>query len=167
MNNGSVNKKRLVIRLVLLALLVVLCFFLYYYGKEHVILLDNKTADINGTKYEAVGNVKIIINSDQKKSIELNSGERVVVKLSGPGHTIKAEIIDKQTGGVVKSVERDFNFGKTSSLMISIPAVAENAPDVYLPLPGSMTQAPAPEPAPEANKETTKDIEIEPPALSD
>lgn len=167
MNNGSVNKKRMVIRLALLAFLVVAGFMLFYFGKEHIILLDNKTADINGTKYEAVGHVKIIINNDQKKSIELNSGERVVVKLSGPGHTIKAEIIDKQTGSVVKSVERDFNFGKTPSLMISIPAVAENAPDVYLPLPGSMIHAPAPEPAPEANKETTGDMEIEPPALSD
>ena len=46
MNNGSVNKKRLVIRLVLLALLVVLCFLLYYYGKQHEILLDNKPAEI-------------------------------------------------------------------------------------------------------------------------
>ncbi|MDD3673813.1 MAG: hypothetical protein PHG70_09880, partial [Synergistaceae bacterium] len=69
MNNGSVNKKRLVIRLILLALLVVLCFLLYYYGKEHEILLDNKTVEINGQSYKAVEFVRITINEDAEKPI--------------------------------------------------------------------------------------------------
>lgn len=165
MNNGSVNKKRLVIRLVLLSLLIVFGFFLYYYGKEHEILLDNKTVEINGKSYEAAEFVRITINGDAGKAIELYAKERDVVKVTGPNHTIKVEIVDEDSDKVIKTEERDFNFGKTSSLMISIPAVAEKAPDVYLPLPGSMVQAPAPETEPEAATETTG--EIEPPALSD
>ncbi|MCE5184428.1 MAG: hypothetical protein AGIKBDMD_01912 [Synergistaceae bacterium] len=165
MNNGSVNKKRLVIRLVLLALLVALCFFLYYYGKEHEVLLDNKTVEINGQSYEAAEFVRITVNGDAKNKIELYAKERDVVKVNGPNHTIKVEIIDEDSDKVIKTEERDFNFGKTSSFMISVPAVAEKAPDVYLPLPGSMVQAPAPETEPEAATETTG--EIEPPALSD
>lgn len=163
MNNGSLNKKRLVIRLVLLALLVVLCFFLYYYGKEHEILLDNKTVEINGQSYEAAEFVRITINGDSDNPVELYAKERDVVKVTGPNHTIKVEIVDEDSDKVIKTEERDFNFGKTSSLMISIPAVAEKAPDVYLPLPGSMTQAPAPE----ATTETSGDMEIEAPALSE
>lgn len=167
MNNGSVNKKRLVIRLVLLVLLVLLCFFLYYYGKEHEILLDNKTVEINGQSYEAAEFVRITINGDTGKAIELYAKERDLVKVNGPKHTIKVEIVDEDTDKVIKTEERVFNFGKISSLMISIPAVAEKAPDVYLPLPDSMTQAPAPDPAPEEATETTVDVEIEPPATSD
>lgn len=167
MNNGSVNKKRLVIRLILLALLVALCFFLYYYGKEHEVLLDNKTVDINGQSYEAAEFVRITVNGDAKNLIELYAKERDVVKVTGPNHTIKVEIVDEDSDKVIKTEERVFNFGKTSYLMISIPAVAEKAPDVYLPLPGSMAQAPAPETAPEVETETTGDMEIGAPALSD
>ncbi len=167
MNNGSVNKKRLVIRLVLLSLLIVIGFFLYYYGKEHEILLDNKTVEINGQSYEAAEFVRITINGDAGKAIELYAKERDLVKVTGPKHTIKVEIVDEDSDKVIKTEERDFNFGKISSLMISIPAVAEKAPDVYLPLPGLMTHAPAPEPAPEEETETTVDVEIEPPAISD
>ncbi|NLD05630.1 MAG: hypothetical protein GX672_07035 [Synergistaceae bacterium] len=167
MNNGSVNKKRLVIRLILLSLIVVVCFLLFYFGKEHELLFDNKTVEINGQSYEALEFVRITINGDAKKSIERYSKERDVVKVSGPKHTIKVEIVDEDSDKVIKSEERVFNFGKTSSLMISVPAVAEKAPDVYLPLPGSMTQPPAPEPAPEKETETTGAMEIAPPVLSD
>lgn len=169
MNNGSVNKKRLVIRLILLALLVLLCFFLYYYGKQHEILLDNKTVEINGQSYEAAEFVRITVNGDAAKPIELYAKERDLVKVSGPRHTIKVEIVDEDSDKVIKTEERDFNFGKISSLMISIPAVAEKAPDVYLPLPGAMTQAPAPEPetAPATEAEEAPGAEIAAPALSD
>ena len=169
MNNGSVNKKRLVIRLILLALLVVLCFLLYYYGKEHEILLDNKTVEINGQSYEAAEFVRITINGDSKNPIELYAKERDVVKVTGPSHTIKVEIVDEDSDKVIKTEERDFDLGKISSLMISIPAVAEKAPDVYLPLPGAMTQAPAPEPetAPATEAEEAPGAEIAAPALSD
>ncbi len=171
MNIGTVNKKRLVIRLGLLSVVVAIGFLLFYLGKEHEILLDNKTAEIKGIKYQAAQYVKITINGDEKNSIELYSDERDVVKLSGPDHSVKVEIIDENTEKVVKSAEKDFNFGRTSSLMISIPAVAENAPDVYLPLPGAMApQASAPKsdiPAAEAEDVPEEGAEIEAPALSD
>lgn len=136
MNNGSVNKKRLVIRLVLLALLVVLCFLLYYYGKQHEILLDNKTAEIVGQTYEAAELVRITINGDASKPTVLNAKERTLVKVTGPRYTIKVEIVDKVADRVIKTEERVFNFGKTSSLMISIPAVAEKHRMYIFPCPG-------------------------------
>ena len=101
MNNGSVNKKRLVIRLVLLSLLIVIGFFLYYYGKEHEILLDNKTVEINGKSYEAAEFVRITINGDAGKAIELYAKERDVVKVTGPNHTIKVEIVDEDSDKVI------------------------------------------------------------------
>lgn len=170
MKIGAVNKKRLVIRLGLLSVVVAIGFLLFCLGKEHEILLDNKTAEIGGTQYQAAQYVKITINGDEKNSIELYSDERDVVKLSGPAHSVKVEIIDEDTEEVIKSAEKNFNFGRTSSLMISIPAIAENAPDVYLPLPGTMARALAPKSdisAAEAEDTPEEGAEMEAPALSD
>ncbi len=145
MNNGPVNKKRRLIRLVLVFALIIMGFLLYYYGKEHEILFDNKTVEINGQSYEAAEFVRITVNGDEMKALELYSNERDLVKVTGPKHAVKVEIIDENTDKVIKSEERIFNFGKTSSLMISVPAVAEKAQDVYLPLPGTMAESAAPE----------------------
>lgn len=157
MNNGSVNKKRLVIRLVLLALLVLLCFFLYYYGKEHEILLDNKTVEINGQSYAEAEYMLVIINGDEENSTELYPGDRDVVKLTGPKQTIKVQIVDENTEEVKKEVERTFNFGRTPMLMISLPALAEDAPDVYLPLSKVEDDSSAPVDEQAESDETTED----------
>ena len=106
MNNGTVNKKRLVIRLVLLELLVALGFLLYYYGKEHEVLLDNKTVNIGGQTYEAAEFVRITVNGDTDKQIELYAKERDMVKVTGPRHTIKVEIVDEDSDEVLRTEER-------------------------------------------------------------
>lgn len=168
MNTGAVNKKRLVIRLILFSLLIVLAFLLYYFGKEHEIFLDNKTVDINGKTYEAVKYSRVTVNGDEKGSIELSAEDRDLVKVSGPKHTIKVEIVDEDTEKVIKTEERVFNFGRTSSLMISVPAIAEKAADVYLPLPGIPTDSPLPDPAEkEVGTETKTDIKTEGPVTSE
>ena len=168
MNNGAVNKKRLVIRLILFSLLVVLSFVLFYFGKEHEILFDNKTVDIEGKTYEAVKYVRVTVNGDEKGSLELTAKDRDMVKVKGPKHTIKVEIVDEDTEKVIKTEERIFNFGRTSSFMISVPAVAEKAPDVYLPLPGNTTESPLPDPAEqEVETATEPDIKTVSPDLSE
>ena len=168
MNNGAVNKKRLVIRLILFSLLVVLSFVLFYFGKEHEILFDNKTVDIEGKTYEAVKYVRVTVNGDEKGSLELTAKDRDMVKVKGPKHTIKVEIVDEDTEKVIKTEERIFNFGRTSSFMISVPAVAEKAPDVYLPLPGNTPESPLPDPAEqEVETATEPDIKTVSPDLSE
>ena len=145
MESKSANKKRRVIRLILVFALIMIGFLLYYYGKEHEILLDNKTVEINGRSYEAAEFARITVNGDEMKALELYSNERNLVKVAGPKHTFKVEIVDENTEKVIKSEERTFNFGRTSSFMISVPALAEKAQDVYLPLPGTMAESAAPE----------------------
>ena len=54
MTTHNINKKRLIIRLSLVALLILLCFVLFYTGKEHEVLLDNKTATIGGREYQEI-----------------------------------------------------------------------------------------------------------------
>lgn len=168
MHIGAVNKKRLVIRLILFFLLVVLSFVLFYFGKEHEILFDNKTVDIDGKSYEAIKYVRVTVNGDEKGSLELAAEDRDMVKVRGPKHTIKVEIVDEDTEKVIKTEERVFNFGKTSSLMISVPAVAEKAAEVYLPLPGNESESPLPDPAEqEVETATEPDVKTVSPDLSE
>lgn len=133
----NVNKKRLVIRVVLLALIVAFGFLLFYIGKQHEVLLDNKEVEIAGKSYKAPEYMVVTINGDEEKSMEFYPDDRDVVKLDGPTHSIKVAVVNEDTEEVIKTVERSFNFGRTSALMISLPALLEGAPDVYLPLPGT------------------------------
>ena len=140
MNLADVNKKRLVLRIALIILLIAFGFALFYIGKEHEVLFDNKSVEINGKSYKAAEYMKVTIDGKEDKSMEFYADDRDVMKMSGPEHSIKVEIIDEDTEKVIKSAERSFNFGTSSTLLISLPALAENAPDVYLPLPTGMTQ---------------------------
>lgn len=133
-----INKKRLVIRLVLLALIILLGFGLYYIGKEHEILIDNKDVEIAGTSYEAAEYLVVTVNGDEENTIELYKDERDEIRVSGPKHKIKVDILDEDTEEVLKSNEMQFNFGRKNKLMISLPALAEGAPDVYLPHPSTL-----------------------------
>lgn len=162
MESAGVNKKRLVIRIVLLLMLVAFGFLLFYIGKEHELLLDNKSVAIGGKSYAAAEFMRITINGDEKKTIELYANERDIAKVSGPRHTIKVEIVNEDTEEIIKSVERSLNFGTMPSLMISLPALAGEASDVYLPLPREFN-------AEEEEEAATKEEKIETgvPVLSD
>ncbi|MCE5201077.1 MAG: hypothetical protein LLF78_00990 [Synergistaceae bacterium] len=156
----NVNRKRLVIRLILIILLVVLGFGLYYIGKEHEVLLDNKTVDIGGKSYEAAKFMVVTVDGKEDKSIELYADDRDVVKVSGPSHKIKVDIVNEDTEQVIKSVERSFNFGTDPKVMISLPALAEDAPDVYLPLPAAYDPDAVSEVAPSPPAEEAPKTEI-------
>jgi len=141
MTLGDIDRKRFVIRLSLVVFLVALGFGLYYIGKEHEILLDNKTADIGGKTYEAAKYMIVTVDGKEDRSIELYEDDRDIVKVSGPNHKIKVDIVDEETEQVIKTAERSFNFKTAPRLMISMPALAEGATDVCLPLPESSAAA--------------------------
>lgn len=132
---AHINKRRLVIRLILLALLVLLCFGLRYVGKDHEVLLDNKTATIDGREYQEIAYLNLIVDGNEAKSIEFYAGDRDVVQLRGPKHTLKIQVMDEDTEEVLSTTERTLDLGTVSSLMISLPAVAGGAQNILLPLP--------------------------------
>ena len=136
----NINKKRLIIRLALVALLVLLCFVLYYVGKEHEVLIDNKTAAIDGHEYQEIAYMNVVVDGDEDKAMEFYAGDRDVVKLKGPSHRIKITVINEDTEEVIKTVERDLSLGAVSSVMYSLPAIVAGAPTVELPLPHTEAQ---------------------------
>lgn len=166
MSLDSINKKRLVIRIVLLCLIVAFGFGLYYIGKEHEVLIDNKDVEIAGKSYTAPEYMVLVVDGNEEKSMEFYPDDRDVVKVAGPSHTFKLSVINEDTEQVIKTVERSFNFGRTGKLMISLPAILENAPDVNLPLPNLHSDEEVEEAAPaESAPEVPADGET--PANSD
>lgn len=144
----NVNKRRLVIRIALVALLILLCFGLYYIGKEHDVYVDNKTVTIDGKEYQEIDYLALVVDGDEKNSVEYFAGDRDVMKLRGPNHTIKIIVMDEDTEEVIKTVERKLSLGTIPALMVSMPAIAEEAENVELPLPHLQQAAPAPEDEP-------------------
>lgn len=128
----NVNKKRLVIRLVLVALLILLCFVLFYMGKEHEVFLDNKTVTIDGVKYEEIAYMNVIVDGDEDDSVEFYAGDRDIVKLQGPKHSFVVQVLDEDTEEVLKTVEYSLNLGTVSSVMYSLPAIVSGAENTEL-----------------------------------
>ena len=107
----NVNKRRLVIRVALVVLLVLLCFGLYYIGKEHDVYVDNKTVTIDGREYREIEYLALVVNGDEKDSVEYFAGDRDVLKLQGPNHTLRIIVMDEDTEEVIKTVERKLSLG--------------------------------------------------------
>lgn len=146
----NVNKRRLVIRIALVVLLVLLCFGLYYIGKEHDVYVDNKTVTIDGREYQEIEYLALVVNGDEKDSVEYFAGDRDVLKLQGPNHTLKIIVMDEDTEEVIKTVERKLSLGTIPAIMVSLPAIAEEAENVELPLPHLQQAEPAPDDEPAA-----------------
>ncbi len=144
----NVNKRRLVIRIALVVLLVLLCFGLYYIGKEHDVYVDNKTVTIDGKEYQEIEYLALVIDGNEDGSVEYFAGDRDVVKLQGPNHTIKIIVMDEDSEEVIKTVERKLSLGTIPAIMVSMPAIAEEAENVELPLPHLQQAAPAPDDEP-------------------
>ncbi len=154
--DGGINKRRLVIRIALVALLVILCFGLYYIGKEHEVYIDNKTVAIDGKEYLEMDYIAVSFDGKDDDAVEYFAGDRDVVRLQGPNHTIKIAVMDEDTEEVVKTVERRLSLGTVPSLMISLPAIAEEAESVDLPLPQIQQAAPAPDGGGQSDGEDTE-----------
>ena len=146
----NVNKRRLVIRIALVVLLVLLCFGLYYIGKEHDVYVDNKTVTIDGREYQEIEYLALVVNGDEKDSEEYFAGDRDVLKLQGPNHTLKIIVMDEDTEEVIKTVERKLSLGTIPAIMVSMPAIAEEAENIELPLPHLQQAAPAQDDEPAA-----------------
>jgi hypothetical protein len=133
--------RRLLIRVALVAALVAISFVMYDIGKERNVLLDNKSASIDGVEYEALVGVSIIVDGGKKTGVRPDA--RIAHKMVGRTHTIRLEISE---GG--KSIERTVRLTMNmKSWMISLPALAGGARDIYIPRPAAAQPLPPPSPS--------------------
>jgi hypothetical protein len=130
-----------VIRAALVAALVAVAFAMYSIGKEHNVLLDNRAVTIDGVEYAALDTLALSIDGVKKNDIK--AGDRAAHKMVGRKHKITVSVMrpDKTPE---KTVERAVRFDSDMrKWMISLPALAAGAPDIYIPSP---VTAPAPAP---------------------
>jgi len=109
----------------LIAIVVVLLFavMLFFIGKQHTVLLDNKTITINGEEIAALKMVEVQVN--KLPSLEFYPRDRDKVDVTRQKHTITVSYTDAGWNEI--SITRKFNLPLLEEMVIiSIPALVAN-----------------------------------------
>jgi hypothetical protein len=140
-SGGNVMARRLVIRFALIAALVSAAFLMHSIGKEHNVMLDNKAAVIGGIEYAPIEALSLSVDGVKKSDVK--AGGRAAHKMIGKRHVITVGIL-RPDKTVEKTIERSVRLGlDMKKWMISLPALAVGASDIYIP-----SQAAPPPPLP-------------------
>lgn len=107
------------------AIIVILAFsvFLFFIGRQHTILVDNKSITINETEFQALQLVEVQIN--KQPPLELAARDRDKYEATGQKHTVTIMYTDKTWEEHV--IVRTFKVPLMQDmLIISIPALVGN-----------------------------------------
>jgi len=115
--------KRLIVRLTAIALILILCVILFHVGKQHSILLDNKTITVNEKELKSFNLLEVQI--DKYEELEMYKNDRLQQNVVSQKHTITVTYTDKQFNEIV--ITRKFNVPLNKKMLIlSIPSFIEN-----------------------------------------
>jgi len=109
----------------LIAIVVVLLFamVLFFIGKQHTVLLDNKTITVNGEEIKALKMVEVQVN--KLESLEFVPRDRDKVEVTRQKHTITISYTDENWEEI--SITRKFTLPLMEEMVIiSIPTLAAN-----------------------------------------
>lgn len=87
--------KRLIIRIASLLVIILVCVFLFNIGKQHSILLDNKTVTIN--EQELKGFKFLEVQLDKNETQEMTKNERIEDKVMAQTHKITVVYTENNT----------------------------------------------------------------------
>jgi hypothetical protein len=139
-SGGNVRSRRFVIRLALVAALVFAAFLMHGMGKEHNVLLDNKAAVIDGVEYAPIKNLSLSIDGVKKNDVKADG--RAAHKMIGKRHVITVGIL-RPDKTAEKTIERAVRLDRDmKKWMISLPALAVGASEIYIPSPVTTTLPP-------------------------
>jgi hypothetical protein len=121
----AVRSRRLVVRAALAVLYLALVVFIFVNGREHTILLDNKSA-VDGST-QAFRRVKVYV--DNRPPVELFARDRDMVKVLGQKHRVR---IEAQEGA--KRLETEFTVPiGDNMILVSVPRMAAGFDDFWQP----------------------------------
>lgn len=109
----------------LIAIVVVLLFamVLFFIGKQHTVLLDNKTITVNGEEIKALKMVEVQVN--KLEALEFVPRDRDKVEVTRQKHTITISYTDEKWEEI--SITRKFTLPLMEEMVIiSIPTLAAN-----------------------------------------
>lgn len=111
------------IRALLVVFVIALALFLAWIGKEHQILLDNNTKEVNGVTYSSLNLVEVQI--DDNISLEIPRRTRLDSYVTGQSHTIDVKF---SKGGQEQNISIKFKipFGE-NIVLLNIPALVSGA----------------------------------------
>ncbi|HOO33134.1 MAG TPA: hypothetical protein PK466_07210 [Thermotogota bacterium] len=117
--------KRWIIRLLLVVAIILLSIFLYTIGKQHTLLIDNKTVAIAEKEYTQQEIMNVYLDGGEK--IEIKAKKRKSVDVVGPNHKIVVEILDGDKN-IIRTEEFTFNL-KTgdAKMIVNVPALLGGA----------------------------------------
>ena len=111
------------IRLAAIALVLLFSVMLFFIGKQHTVLLDNKTITVNGVEIQALKLVEVQVN--KLASLEFVPRDRDKVDVTRQKHSITVSYTDKNWEEI--SITRKFSLPLMEEMVIiSIPALVAN-----------------------------------------
>ncbi|GHV52620.1 hypothetical protein FACS1894216_09070 [Synergistales bacterium] len=132
----SFSARRMAAGAVLLACLVAVAFLMYGIGKEYEVLIDNKSVSVGGREYGAVPYCSLVIDHDERKAVDMREDDRIIIKMTGKTHTFVVKVLNEDDDSVIKTIERRVELdGYSGALMLSIPAVSGESPEIFVPTP--------------------------------
>ncbi|MDO4560716.1 MAG: hypothetical protein Q4C86_07165 [bacterium] len=132
----KIKTRRAVVQAALVIFIVIFACALFYLGKDHDILLDNKDIVLQGKSYPAVPWVTVAADGDEERAAELLPGDRDVLKVSGPEHTVTINVLDEDTEKVIQTIKYNLKLGVKPTVMLSIPGIVGGAAHAELSVAG-------------------------------
>ncbi|MGH4037738.1 MAG: DUF6672 family protein [Sphaerochaeta sp.] len=118
--------RRTIVRISALVVIILLAFAMFRIGKQHSILLDDKTVTVQGQEYKALDIVEVQVG--KQDSVELVKRDRDVAVVTGQSHKIKVTYTDAQWNEI--ELERKIKIPFDQEMIIfSVPAFIENPDD--------------------------------------
>ena len=112
--------KKIIIRAAVIVALILICILLYNIGKAHTFLPENKTIELDGTKYRDYS--EIVISIDGGEELELYPRDRIKVEVSGQSHNIKITAVSR-SGEEIEMTKRFKVKLKTKMYLLNLPAL--------------------------------------------
>lgn len=122
--------RRFWIRIAAIAVVLLLAVLMFWLGKQHTILLDNKTLEVDGRSYKALSIVEVKV--DKGEWLELAARDRDMAVVTDQGHRITVRYTDENYEDVEKTWKFSVPLGE-DMMLLSIPALVGGADhDVWL-----------------------------------
>jgi hypothetical protein len=131
----------MIARAVLIACLAAVAFLMYSVGREYEVLIDNKNASVGGKEYGAIPYCSLVIDHDENKAVDMWEDDRIVRKMTGKTHTFVVKVLNEDDDSVIKTTERRVELdGYTGAMMLSIPAMSGESPEIFVPVPPHLAE---------------------------
>ncbi len=112
--------RRLIVRICALVVILILALSMYFIGRQHTILVDNKSVE-NGPK--ALQSIEVSI--DKQESLELYPRDRDQFIVTGQSHTLHVKFTDSNWNEIDKVIKFKVP-AKNDMYIISLPVLAQN-----------------------------------------